>query len=62
MFGCATRTTVGRRGSRNSFHGPFNHYTARTSSLVPGQPRGLFLSDNMGLETISGNNVVNFFT
>jgi hypothetical protein len=43
-------------------HGPFNHYTAPTSFFAPGQPRGLFLGDYMGLETIQGNDVINFFS
>ena len=37
--------------------------TARPALLsAPGQPRGLFLGDYMGLETIQGDNVINFFT
>jgi hypothetical protein len=43
-------------------HGPFNHYTAPISFAAPGVPRGLFLGDYMGLETISGDNVIAFFT
>ena len=43
-------------------HGPFNHYLAPISFFAPGVPRGLFLGDYMGLETISGNSVINFFT
>jgi hypothetical protein len=43
-------------------HGPFNHYLAPISYFAPGQPRGLFLGDYMGLETIQGDNVINFFT
>jgi hypothetical protein len=43
-------------------HGPFNHYRAPISFFAPGDPRGLFLGDYMGLETISGNSVINFFT
>jgi hypothetical protein len=43
-------------------HGPFDHYDAPISFFAPGDPRGLFLGDYMGLETISGNNVINFFT
>ncbi|MFJ8958998.1 sialidase family protein [Lentzea sp. NPDC102401] len=43
-------------------HGPFNHYTAPISYFAPGDPRGLFLGDYMGLETISGNNTIAFFT
>jgi hypothetical protein len=42
-------------------HGPFNHYTAPISYFAPGVPRGLFLGDYMGLETIQGNDVINFF-
>jgi Neuraminidase (sialidase) len=40
--------------------GPFNHYTAPISYFAPGDPRGLFLGDYMGLETISGDNVITF--
>ena len=36
-------------------HGPFDHYLAPISFFAPGDPRGLFLGDYMGLETISGN-------
>jgi hypothetical protein len=43
-------------------HGPFDHYTAPISFFEPGVPRGLFLGDYMGLETIEGNDVINFFT
>ncbi|MGW4213678.1 sialidase family protein [Lentzea sp. NPDC004789] len=43
-------------------HGPFNLYTAPISYFAPGDPRGLFLGDYMGLETISGNNTIAFFT
>jgi hypothetical protein len=43
-------------------HGPFDHYLAPISFFAPGDPRGLFLGDYMGLETISGNDVINFFT
>jgi hypothetical protein len=48
-------------------YGPFDHYTAPISYFAPGVPRGLFLGDYMGLETIAGNNstsddVINFFT
>lgn len=43
-------------------HGPFDHYTAPISYFAPGDPRGLFLGDYMGLETISGNATIAFFT
>ncbi|NUT99837.1 MAG: exo-alpha-sialidase [Saccharothrix sp.] len=43
-------------------HGPFDHYQAPISYFTPDVPRGLFLGDYMGLETISGNNVIAFFT
>jgi hypothetical protein len=43
-------------------HGPFNHYDAPISFFAPGVPRGLFLGDYMGLETIAGNDVINFFS
>jgi hypothetical protein len=42
-------------------HGPFDHYSAPISFFAPGDPRGLFLGDYMGLETIRGNGVINFF-
>jgi hypothetical protein len=42
-------------------HGPFNHYLAPTSFFAPGDPRGLFLGDYTGLETISGDDVIAFF-
>jgi hypothetical protein len=42
-------------------HGPFDHYSAPISFFAPGDPRGLFLGDYMGLETIRGNDVINFF-
>jgi hypothetical protein len=43
-------------------YGPFDHYQAPMSFFAPGVPRGLFLGDYMGLETITGNNVINFFS
>ena len=43
-------------------HGPFDQYDAPISFFAPGDPRGLFLGDYMGLETIEGNDVINFFT
>jgi hypothetical protein len=43
-------------------HGPFDHYLAPISYFAPGDPRGLFLGDYMGLETISGNSTIAFFT
>jgi hypothetical protein len=43
-------------------YGPFDHYTAPISYFAPGVPRGLFLGDYMGLETIAGDDVINFFT
>ena len=43
-------------------YGPFNHYLAPISFFEPGDPRGLFLGDYMGLETITGNSVINFFS
>ena len=42
--------------------GPFDHYTAPISFFAPGVPRGLFLGDYMGLETITGNSVINFLS
>lgn len=42
-------------------HGPFDHYTAPILFFAPGDPRGLFLGDYMGPETIRGNDVINFF-
>ena len=43
-------------------HGPFDHYLAPVSFFAPGDPRGLFLGDYAGLETISGDDVISFFT
>jgi len=43
-------------------HGPFDHYAAPISYFEPGDPRGLFLGDYMGLETLSGNDVISFFS
>ncbi|GGU38167.1 sialidase family protein [Lentzea flava] len=43
-------------------HGPFDHYAAPISYFAPDDPRGLFLGDYMGLETISGNDTIAFFT
>jgi hypothetical protein len=42
-------------------HGPFDHYKAPTSFFAPGDPRGLFLGDYIGLETTSDDNVIAFF-
>jgi hypothetical protein len=42
--------------------GPFNHYTAPISFFAPDVPRGLFLGDYMGLETIAGDDIINFFS
>lgn len=42
-------------------HGPFDMYKAPTSFFAPGEPRGLFLGDYVGLETITGDNVISFF-
>jgi hypothetical protein len=42
-------------------HGPFDHFKAPISFFAPGAPRGLFLGDYMGLETITGDDVINFF-
>ena len=43
-------------------YGPFDHYAAPISFFAPGDPRGLFLGDYMGLETTTGDGVINFFT
>jgi hypothetical protein len=43
-------------------HGPFDHYDAPISLFAPGDPRGLFLGDYMGLETTDGDDVIAFFT
>ena len=43
-------------------HGPFDQYTAPISFFAPDDPRGLFLGDYMGLETIANDDVINFFT
>jgi hypothetical protein len=42
-------------------HGPFDHYKAPTSFFAPGDPRGLFLGDYIGLETTSRDDVIAFF-
>jgi hypothetical protein len=42
-------------------YGPFDHYKAPTSFFAPGDPRGLFLGDYIGLETTSDDNVIAFF-
>ena len=43
-------------------HGPFDHYDAPISYFAPGDPRGLFLGDYVGLETITGSDVMTFFS
>jgi hypothetical protein len=43
-------------------HGPFDHYLAPISFSAPDVPRGLFLGDYIGLETIAGDDVINFFS
>ena len=43
-------------------HGPFDHYGAPISFFAPEDPRGLFLGDYIGLETIAGDDVINFFS
>jgi hypothetical protein len=43
-------------------HGPFDHYLAPISFFAPEDPRGLFLGDYMGLETINGDDVITFFS
>lgn len=40
--------------------GPFDHYDAPISYFAPDDPRGLFLGDYVGLETISGDDVITF--
>jgi hypothetical protein len=42
-------------------HGPFDMDEAPVSFFAPGDPRGYFLGDYMGLETIEGSDVINFF-
>jgi hypothetical protein len=42
-------------------HGPFDHYAAPISYFAPGDPRGLFLGDYIGLES-TGDGVVAFYT
>ena len=42
-------------------HGPFDMDRAPVSFFAPGVPRGYFLGDYMGLETIQGADVINFF-
>jgi hypothetical protein len=43
-------------------HGPFDHYRAPISYFAPGDPRGLFLGDYIGLEATGSNDVVAFFS
>ena len=43
-------------------HGPFDHYLAPISYFAPGDPRGLFLGDYIGLEATGSNDVVAFFS
>jgi hypothetical protein len=43
-------------------HGPFDHYLAPISYFVPGDPRGLFLGDYIGLEATGSDDVVAFFS
>lgn len=43
-------------------HGPFDHYRAPISYFAPGDPHGLFLGDYAGLETITGSDVISFFS
>ena len=43
-------------------HGPFDMSLAPMSFFAPGDPRGYFLGDYMGLETITGDDVINFFS
>ena len=43
-------------------HGPFDHYAAPISYFAPGDPRGLFLGDYVGLEAITGSDVISFFS
>lgn len=52
----------GTNWTEQHLHGPFDHYLAPTSYFAPGVPRGLFLGDYMGLETIQGDDVINFFS
>ena len=48
-------------------HGPFDHYSAPKSYFAPGDPRGLFLGDYVGLEAIpdddetTDDDVITFF-
>ena len=48
--------------SEQHLHGPFDHDEAPMSFFAPGVPRGLFLGDYMGLETLTGDDVVAFFS
>ena len=60
--GCATPTTAAKTWEpEQHLHGPFDHYKAPISYFAPGDPRGLFLGDYIGLETTTGNNVIAFF-
>ena len=58
--GCATRTTA--PGSPSSTSTGPSITTAPISFFAPGVPRGLFLGDYMGLETIAGDDVISFFS
>jgi hypothetical protein len=42
-------------------YGPFDMYKAPTSFFAPGEPRGLFLGDYVGLETTTGDSLITFF-
>ena len=42
-------------------YGPFDQYKAPISYFAPGVPRGLFLGDYVGLETISADDLIVFF-
>jgi hypothetical protein len=52
----------GTTWTEQHLHGPFDHYQAPISYVAPGDPRGLFLGDYIGLEATGSNDVVAFFS
>jgi hypothetical protein len=52
---------AGATWAEQHLHGPFDLYDAPVSFFAPGDPRGLFLGDYIGLEATGSNDVVAFF-
>ena len=52
----------GATWTEEHLHGPFDHYNAPVSYFAPGDPRGLFLGDYIGLEATEDNGAVAFFS